>query len=154
LLKRFEWNPSNLYEEIIFLEATESYEELLLKGKEGEKRILSALKNPETGEKVLYFLKKINKITLGSDFLCQEIQKSSYEIDYYSFNMLIKIGLEQTIPCLIKTQNNCGTKDTATTLLNCGNSQLRCAAETWAVRNGYIISYASYRDNITSWGSF
>lgn len=64
------------------------------------------------------------------------LDKNTIKVALYSF---ILIGNDDVLPDLIYMLNNSGNKAMAEVYLNCGQEQLKNAAERWARRKGYEI---------------
>lgn len=85
--------------------------------------------------------------------LLKDIESLEYAYIENALYAFIGLGKKGIIPELIEKLNEKGNKTMAEAFLNCGNSELKKAAEEWAERHGFIIKIG-HGAHPVSWGSW
>jgi HEAT repeat protein len=93
-----------------------------------------------------------NKWDLAKSVLLKDIKSQNYHTVENALNAFIGIGKKEIIPILVSTIKNNGNKNMAEVYINCGDKELKKAAEDWAELNGYkVVSIPG--SSALGWGS-
>ena len=110
-------------------------------------------------EKVHFFVASRNKENLlamwdkSREILFEEVESPDYPIIENALFAFVGIGKQEIIADLITAISKKGTKVMAEAFLNCGNPDLRAAAESWAASHGYYITSGNGTQSVR-WGSW